>query len=190
MNTIARLTLLAYPRAFRRRFGEEYLRTVADLRRAGGRGRIRIVGRLLGDAMTVAPYMRWENLMAPVRVILIVATAVVALAGMVMGSQATVVFVAGVLVLALLGLAGKDRPIATAGHRVTRYWYWWLLGAAGAFLVGSGVLAVAEEDGGLSEMAWTAWMLSWSSAVVLALIGIVLGATRLLTNRHHTAHPH
>jgi hypothetical protein len=99
-----------------------------------------------------------------------------------MGSEAIAVVVVAILVLVGLQFAGKDRPITPTNPSITRRWYLWTAGAAGAFLLGLGVIAIAEEDGGLSELAWATWMLSWAAAGVLAVIGLGLGATRLVTS--------
>lgn len=183
MNHLARLTLLAYPRSFRRDFGPEYLRTVADLQTHGGHRRARVVMRLVGESLTTALAMRWEHLMKPTRTILTIAAAVTAVTGLVMGSEAIALFVVALVALAALIFVGRERPITPADPSLTRRWYWWLAGAAAAFLVGLGVVAVTEEDGGLPEAAWATWMLSWATAAVLALIGVGLGTTRLLVNR-------
>lgn len=184
MSRLARLTLLAYPRAFRRDFGPDYLRTVADLHTHSGHGRLRIVMRLVGESLTTALAMRWEHLMKPARTTLTIAAAVASLAGLVMGSEAIALFVVALAALAALVFAGRDRPITPADPSLTGRWYWWLAGAAATFLVGLGVVAIAEDDGGLSEAAWVTWMLSWATAAVLGVIGIGLGATRLITHRH------
>lgn len=183
MNRLARFTLLAYPRSFRRDFGPEYLRATADLHSHGRRRRFEIAGRLLGEAVTVAPAMRWEYLMKPTRTVLVVVAAVAALIGLVMGSEAIALLVVALVALAGLVFAGQDRPITPTDPSVSQRWYWWLAGAAGAFLAGLGVLAVTEEDGGLSEAAWATWMLSWATAAVLALVGVGLGTARLVTHR-------
>jgi hypothetical protein len=56
-----------------------------------------------------------------------------------------------------------------------------MTGAAGAFLLGLGVLAIDGDDE-LTSAAWATWMLSWATAAVLGVIGLGLGATRLLSN--------
>jgi hypothetical protein len=103
---------------------------------------------------------------------------------LVMGSEAIALLVVAIVVLVGLQFAGKDRPITPTDPSMTRRWYLWVAGGAGAFLLGLGVLAVAEEDGGLSEVAWATWMFSWATAAVLGVIGLGLGATRVITHRH------
>jgi hypothetical protein len=183
MNLLLRVALLAYPRSFRRHYGTEWVRTIADMRTHSHHSAIRIGGTVVAEALTTAVHMRWENLMKPTRTALTVIAATITLAALVMGSEAIAVLAVAIVVLVGLQFAGKDRPITPTDPSVTRRWYLWMAGAAAAFLLGLGVLAIAEEEGGLSEVAWATWMLSWAAAAVLALIGTGLGATRLITNR-------
>lgn len=183
MNGLARLALLAYPRAFRRRFGPEYLRTVADLHTHSPRRRARVALRLVREAVTVAPAMRWANLLEPTRTVLTIVAAVAVVVALLVGSEATAALAAALLVLAALSFAGRDRPIAPTDPSMTRRWYWWLAAAAGAFLVGLGVVAIDGDDQ-LSEAAWATWMISWAIGAVLAIVGVGLGTARLITHRH------
>ena len=183
MNRLARLTLRAYPKTFRRDFGSDYLQAANDLRRHGDHTATRVALRLVGEAMTVAPAMRWENRMRHARSALLLGAAVAALLGLVMGSEAIALLVVAAFAIAVLVLAGNDRPITASDPAVTRHWYRWLVGAAAAFLAGIAVLAIDGDDDDLSEAAWTGWMLSWTTAALLALIGTGLGATRLLARR-------
>ena len=182
MNLLARVALLAYPRSFRREYGAEWARTIADMRRHGNRSAMRVAGTVIAEVFTTAIHMRWENLMQPTKAVLTVLAATVVLAALVLGSEAIAVVAIAIVVLVGLQFAGKDRPITPTDPTVTRRWYLWMTGAAGAFLVGLGVLAIAEEDGGLSEVAWATWILSWATAAVLGVIGLGLGATRLVAN--------
>ena len=111
-------------------------------------------------------------------------TAIITLAALAVGSEAIAILLVAILVLIGLQLAGKDRPITPSDPSVTRRWYLWIAGAAGAFLFGLGVVVATEEDGGLSEVAWATWMLSWAAGAVLGVIGLGLGATRLITHRN------
>ena len=182
MKVLLRLALLAYPRSFRREYGTEWARTVADLRNHSYHSALRVSSTVVAEAFTTAVHMRWENLMKPTKTLLTVIALSVGLAALVMGSAEIAVLAIAIAVLAGLQFAGKDRPITPADPSITCRWYLWLAGAAGAFLLGLGVLAIAEEDGGLSEVAWATWMLSWASAAVLVVIGLGLGATRLVTS--------
>lgn len=182
MNLFLRVALLAYPRSFRREYGTEWARTIADMRNHNHNSALRVGGTVVAEAFTTAVHMRWDNLMKPTKTLLTVIAATIALAALVMGSEAIAVLVVAIVVLVGLQFAGKDRPITPTDPSITRGWYFWMAGAAGAFLLGLGVLAIAEEDGGLSEAAWAIWMLSWAAAAVLAVIGLGLGATRVVTN--------
>jgi hypothetical protein len=184
MNLLVRVALLAYPRSFRRHYGTEWARTIADMRTHSHHSAIRVATTVVAEAFTTAIHMRWENLMKPTKTLLTIIAAIIALAALVVGSEAIAVVVVAIVVLVGLQFAGKDRPITPTDPSMTRRWYLWVAGAAGAFLLGLGVLAVAEEDGGLSEVAWATWMFSWATAAVLGAIGLGLGATRLITRRH------
>lgn len=182
MNLLVRVALLAYPRSFRRQYGTEWARTIADMRTHSHHSALRIARTVVAEAFTSAIHMRWENLMKPTKTLLTVIAATIGLAALVMGSEAIAVLVVAIVVLVGLQLAGKDLPITPTDPSITRRWYIWIAGAAGAFLLGIAVVAIAEEDGGLSEVAWATWMLSWATAAVLALIGTGLGATRLISS--------
>jgi hypothetical protein len=127
--------------------------------------------------------------MKPTKTALTVTSGIIALAALVVGSPAIAILVVAMAALVGLQFAGKDRPITPTDPSVTRRWYLWIAGAAGAFLLGIGVVALTEEDGGLSELAWAIWMLSWATAAVLGCVGLVLGATRLITNHNSPASP-
>ena len=180
MNLLVRVALLAYPRSFRREYGTEWTRTIADMRTHGHHHAGRVSGTVIAEALTTAVQMRWENLMKPTKTLLTVIAATVALAALVMGSEAIAVLVVALVVLVGLQFAGKDRPIAPTDPSITRHWYLWMAGAASAFLIGLGVLAVDGDD--LTSAGWTTWMLSWAGAAILGFVGLGLGATRLVTN--------
>jgi hypothetical protein len=181
MNQLVRVALLAYPRSFRRQYGTEWTRTIADMRTHGHHSALRVAGTVVAEAFTTAIHMRWENLMRPTKTVLTVIAATIALAALVMGSEAIAVVVVAIVVLVGLQFAGKDRPITPTDPSMTRRWYLWMTGAAGAFLLGLGVLAIDGDDE-LTSAAWATWMLSWATAAVLGVIGLGLGATRLLSN--------
>ncbi len=181
MNLLLQVALLAFPRSFRREYGTEWTRTIADMRNHSNQSALRVGGTVVAEAFTTAIQMRWENLMKPTKTVLSVLAATIALAALVMGSAAIAVFAIALVVLVGLQFAGKDRPITPTDPSITRRWYLWMAGAAGAFLLGLGVVVITEEDGGLSSTAWATWMLSWATAAVLAVIG--LGATRLFTHQ-------
>jgi hypothetical protein len=180
MNLLLRVTLLAYPRSFRRHYGTEWTRTIADLRTYSHHSALRVGGTVAAEAFTTAIHMRWENLMKPTKTVLTVIAATITLAALVVGSEAIAILAVAIVVLVGLQFAGKDRPITPTDPSITRRWYLWMAGSSGAFLLGLGVLAIDGDD--LTSAGWATWMLSWATAAVLALIGTGLGATRLVSN--------
>ena len=182
MNLLARLTLLAYPRSFRRSFGPDYLRTVADLHDHGRHSNARVAQRLLSDALTTAPAMRWENLMNSSKLILTVIAAVAAAFGILLGAPFVAFPMLAVFAALALGARRHDQPIATEAANWGRRWYLWLATAGGLFLVGFAML-LTEADGGLSNVAWAVWILSWLAAAIVATVGLGLGATRIINHR-------
>ena len=182
MNWLARLTLLAYPRSFRRSFGPDYLRTVADLRNHGRHNNARVAQRLLTDALTTAPAMRWEHLMNSAKLVLTVIAAVAAAFGILLGAPIVAFPMLAVFAALALGARHHDQPIATEAADWGRRWYLWLATAAGLFLLGFAML-LTEEDGGLSSVAWAVWILSWLAAAIVAAVGLGLGATRVISQR-------
>ena len=180
MNLLVRVALLAYPRSFRRHYGAEWTRTIADMRTHSHHSSVRVAGTVVAEAFTTALHMRWENLMKPTKTVLTVIAATIALAALAIGSEAIAVLAVAIVALAGLQFAGKDRPITPTDPSITRRWYFWMTGAAGAFLLGLGVLAIDGDD--LTSAGWATWMLSWATAAVLAVIGLGLGATRLINN--------
>lgn len=183
MKRLARLTLLAYPRGFRRDFGRDYIQAAADLRTHGDHTSIRLAGRLVGDALTTAPTMRWENLMNSTKLTLTVIVAVAAAFGILIG--APIIALPLLAVLAVLGISARrhNQPIQAQAAAWGARWYLWLAAAAALFLVGFAML-LTEENGGLSTAAWAVWILSWLAAGIVAAVGVGLGVTRLAHNRH------
>ena len=182
MRLLARLTLLAYPRSFRTGFGADYLQTIADLQTFGAHSRLRIAGRLIGDALTTAPTMRWESLMSSAKHILVVLAAVAAAFGVLLGAPFVALPTIAIFAVLVLVARRHDRPIATEAAAWSERWYLWIAVAAGLFLVGLAVVAV-DGDGELSTPAWATWILSWLGAAVLAAVGLGLGAFRLVGHR-------
>lgn len=182
MNRLARLTLLAYPRAFRRDFGSDYLQAATDLRTYGRHTRRQIAGRLVGDALTTAPAMRWEYLMDSAKLVLALVAAIAAAFGLLLGAPMVALPMLAILALLVIGARRHDQPIATEAVAWSKRWYLWLAAAAAMFFVGLGVLA-ADGDGELSAPVWATWILSWLAAAVVATVGLGLGATRLVNHR-------
>jgi len=180
MNLLVRVALLAYPRSFRHQYGAEWTRTIADMHTHSHHSALRVGGTVVTEAFTTAVHMRWENLMKPTKTALTVIAATITLAALVVESEAIAILAIAIVVLVGLQFAGKDRPITPTDPSMTRRWYFWMAGAACAFLLGLGVLAVDGDD--LTSAGWATWMLSWAAAAVLGVIGLGLGATRLVTN--------
>jgi hypothetical protein len=183
MNLLVRVALLAYPRSFRRHYGTEWVRTVADLQTYGHRSSLRVAGTVIIDALTIALRMRWDNLKTPNKIALSVVAASLALAAAATGSEATAIFVLAIIALLGLQLAGKDRPIAAHDPSITRGWYIWLAAAVALFMFGFMFLAFW-----LTEIGWAIWMLSWAAATVVGLLGLGLGVTHLFMSRRSAAH--
>ena len=182
MKRVARLALLAYPRSFRRDFGDQYLQLVDDLRDHRGHGRSRVLARLLTDTLLTAPAMRWEHLMHSGRIVLPVIAAVVAAFAVLIG--APIVAQALVALFAALAIAAHrhDQPIATEAADWGRRWYAWLLTAGALAMVGFAALST-HDDGDLSTVAWATWILSWLAAGIVGIVGVGLGAMHLRRHR-------
>jgi hypothetical protein len=181
VSRLARITLYAYPRSFRDRFGAEYVQTIADLRRHDGHRSVR-TARLLMDALVTAPAMRWECLMNTTRVVLPVVTAVAAAAAVVIGAPFVALPLLVILAALVVAARRHDQPLAVETSRWAGRWVRWLVAGAGLFLLGLTVLAVDGDDE-LSTVAWAIWLLSWIAGGVVAAVGVGLGATRLLGQR-------
>ena len=181
MSWLARLTLIAYPKDFRQQFGPDYLQAVADLHTHGQRNHIHIASRVLADAVTTAPTMRWENLMNSHKLI-ITAIAVVAITGGLFLAGPIVALPLAVVAALVISARRHDRPIATEAATWGQRWYAWLAVAAGLFAIGAAMLFTAD-DGDLNTAAWAVWILSWLSGAVVAVAGLGLGATRIAQQR-------
>lgn len=182
MNRLARLTLLAYPRSFRRDFGADYLQAATDLDTHGQHSRLRVAGRLAGDVLTTATAMRWEHLMKPGKLIVTVVVAVAAAFGLLLGAPMVALPMLAILAVLAISARRHDQPIATEATAWSQRWYLWLAVAAGMFLLGLAVLA-ADGDGELSSPVWAVWNLTWLAAAVIATVGLGLDATRLVNHR-------
>lgn len=174
----ARLVLAAYPRSFRRRYGDEVARSVVDLRRHGGVGRAALAARMALDVARSAPRMRWESLMSRrSRPLAIAVVLSVGLAALAVGSPVFVVVLGAVVVLLALLVRSGDRPIVADPGQTVR-WHRWVVAGVAAFAVGFLILVVDGDE--LTSPGWAAWMLSWATGTVLVAFGLVLGAARLL----------
>lgn len=182
MNRLVRIALLAYPREFRRRYGNEWARTIRDMRVHRGLSRGRVAGRVLADVIATAPRMRWETMMGTAKTALTILALLVVAVGLVIGSPAVAVPVIGIAALAVIRSSRHDRPIAAELTAWSARWYAWLAAGAGLFVVGFGAL-LTEEDGGLTEVAWATWILSWLAGAIIGVIGLGLGVVRLAKHR-------
>lgn len=183
MIRLARLALLAYPRTFRRDFGRDYLQTATDLHTHGDHTSMRLAGRLIRDALTTAPTMRWENLMNSSKDSLTVIAAVAAAVGIIIGAPILAIPSLAVLAALVLSARRHGRAIPAEAAAWGQRWYVWLAAAAGLTLVGFAML-LTEGDDGMSTPAWAVWISSWLTAALFAAIGVGLGATRLARSRN------
>lgn len=182
MSLLLKVALLAYPPQFRRRFGTEWTRAMHDRRVHGNQSAGRLAATVVTDVFLNAPPMRWETLTTPSRALLSIAAITVALAALAVGSPAIGILLIALIVVFALQAVGAKRPIAGADLVLVQRWYLWLAAAAGSFLVGLVVVIIDNADD-LTTVGWATWLLTWSAAVVLAITGLALGATRLVLQR-------
>lgn len=182
---VSRLVLVAYPKSFRRAYGDEVARSVDDLRRHDHVRGLRLWARLAGDVARTAPRMRLESLMSRshAKPIAIAGLLVIAVMAAAIGSPVFLLLIAAVAGLLFLLTRSAGRPIATDAG-LTHHWYRWLVAGAASFAAGFGILVVDGPE--LSEIGWTVWMLTFAGGVVLVLFGLVLGGSRLLARTRTT----
>jgi hypothetical protein len=171
-----RLVLLAYPRAFRKRYGDEMARTVRDLRRHDDLSRPRLAFHVARDVALTAPRLRMEHLMTPTKVLAVVVLAVLTALAAIAGSPRFLLLFLVPLVFVAILVHRHDRPITNSvGSQ-----HWWRWGVCGAALLGMLILA----EGAGPDFDWFPWLGLWFLALTgLALIGIsfVLGTAHLLS---------
>jgi hypothetical protein len=172
----SRLVLRAYPRAFRRAYGDEITRSISDLRTHGHRSRASVLWLVAADTLRTAPRLRMESLMGNHRLVTFTAVLTVAVLAALVGSPLLLLVVAAVVALMAILIRRGDRPIV-ADATSAAHWYRWLAAGAGCAAIGGVVLVVDGPE--LSSVGWTIWMLSWTAALVLVLFGLVLASTRL-----------
>lgn len=173
----ARLVLLAYPRSFRRDFGDDLVQSVADMRRHGGMSRLALFGRVGIDVVRTAPRMRLESLMKNHKPLAVAAVLSIGLFAALVGSPSFYLMIACLAVVLVLVARTGDRPI-TGDPTRTAHWYRWVGAGAASFAVG--LIAAMIDGPNFSEFGWTVWALSWAAAIVLAVYGLVLASTRYL----------
>ncbi len=172
-----RLVLLAYPRSFRREFGEDVAQSMGDMRRHGGMSRLGLFGRVGIDVVRTAPRMRLESLMKNHKPIAVSAVLSIGLLAALVGSPGFYLMVACLAVVLVIVARTGDRPV-TGDPAQTGHWYRWV--GAGAVSFAVGVIAAVIDGPNFSELGWTIWALSWAVAIVLAVYGLVLASTRYL----------
>ena len=177
----ARLVLLAYPRSFRREFGEDLVQSIADMRRHGGLSRFGVFGRVGIDVVRTAPRMRLESLMKNHKPLAVAAVLSVGLFAALVGSPSFYLMIVCIAAVLVIVARTGDRPI-TGDPAHGAHWYRWLGAGAVSFAVGVGAAVIDGPD--FSEAGWTIWAFSWAVAIVLAVYGLVLASTRYL---HRTA---
>ncbi len=113
-----------------------------------------------------------------VPVVLLSVAVMAALVGSPMLGLAAVAVAAAITVVAIMA-RGADQPIRTIGS--SSHPGRWLLGSVAAFAVGAVVLVIDGDE--LTEGGWLVWMLSWSSALVLAVTAAMTALSRLVQRR-------
>jgi len=174
---VDRLILATYPRSFRREYGEEVLRTLADRRTHGGRPSGQVTRQFVVDAVRTAPRMRVEVLVNDHRALALTLPLAVAVVAALVGSPLLLLLLLAVVGAAAVLLRRGERPLVTDPGTTGR-WYRWLGAGAAAFAVGAIVLVVDGPE--LSSPGWATWMGSWSLGLVLVLFSLVLLSSRLL----------
>jgi uncharacterized membrane protein len=181
MPLAARLLLAAFPKAFRREFGDDIAQAVRDMRRHGGLGRWRVLARLTIDVVRTAPRMRWESLMSNARLTLIAGVISIGLIAAVVGHPMFIMLIVSVLALVALLIRKHDRPIAIEPESAV-HWYRWV--AAGAASFAAGFVVLFFDGNELTSAGWRIWMFSWATGLVLVVFGLILGFTALVNRRH------
>lgn len=162
-----RIILRAYPRSFRDQFGPDMTQLFLDRRRHGANGTA-LVLREAGDCLRTAPRLHLEGSMSrTVIIVLLTATVTLALAGGPIG------LIPAALLAVVLVLRRDERPIGASG------WHWWTWFAAGAAALAIALIVLAIDGDELTTAGWTIAFVSFNAAVVLALVGLATGASRL-----------
>lgn len=170
----------AYPVGLRREFGADMFQLLVDRHRRDGVSVWRLLVSELGDAVVVAPRLRWEESLMSRFVMIGVAGAAALLAGIAVGPAATVPVVAGVLLVVVAAMRrSQPLPARGLGRRPVT-----LLLAGLACLTVAVVLGLtAQHD--LGEVAWALF-------TALSIVGTLLtliGGVATLTQRGAVAPP-
>ena len=183
--------LLAYPRDFRSRFGDQMAQVAADL--ASHTSPLRLWPRILGDVVASAPRQRMESLMdrfspGSRAYVVFVLAAASALAVVLVGTA--VPHSLPILALGLAVLAFRRRR--QLGHLAATRSRWYLFLAAGAATLASiAVLAriLPDYDGALADTLWYAAFFAFLFAWLLIATAAVLAATTAWNHFKPTHHP-
>jgi len=176
-----RLMLHAYPKEFRRSFGDAMLQTVVDRHSHDGLSWSRLVARELFDATRVAPLMRWESPMNRILIVVIVAASA-ALAAIAF-SPVVLIPLAVIMVAADVWWARQDRPIES--NALAYRWHWWL--AAGLATIAIGVAIPAINGGELDGGWWAVFALALLAGTAMTLTAIFLALSGPMRSSRHPA---
>jgi hypothetical protein len=174
----------AYPSRFRREYADEMTQLFTDrARRDGAR---RAWASAVRDLMISAPSEHRETFMHATPqtklVIAAVAISVMALAALIVGGA----LIAMVLLLLLAWVV--TAILRTRGHGISSH-RWWKFAGAGVgvfvvlFVVFAGPWPESWRSSVNGEVAWSVAMLGFSTALVLIVVGALLGVAQLAARR-------
>ena len=186
-----RLFLLAYPRTFRRRFGDEMAQAFADL--ASRTSRLRLWSHTLADVAVSLPRQQLESLMdrfSPgARAYVVFALAALSAVAVVLVAFAVPLSLP-IMAIATVVLAVRRRH--HLGHLAATGSRWYLFLAAGvATLALIALLAAVLPDyhGAVEDALWYAAFGSFLLGWLLIATGIVLAVTTAWKRFTPTRHP-
>lgn len=185
-----RLLLLAYPRSFRRRFGDDMAQVFADM--DSHASRLRLWPRTLADVACSVPRQRLESFMdrfSPgARAYVAFALAVISAVGVVLVGSA-VPLALPILALAAFALAFRHRH--QLGHLAATGSRWYLFLAAGAATLAfiallAGVLP--DYHGAIADGLWYGalflFLLGWLLIATGAALAMATAWKRITPRRH------
>ncbi|MEA2826463.1 MAG: hypothetical protein QOG43_902 [Actinomycetota bacterium] len=185
-----RLLLLAYPRSFRRRFGDDMAQIFADLE--SHTSRLRLWPRTIVDMAASVPRQRLESLMdrfSPgARAYVAFALAVISAVAVVLVGSA-VPLALPIVAIAALALALRHRH--QLGHLATTGSRWYLFLAAGAATLASIVVlagVLPDYQGAVADALWYGalflFLLGWLLIATGAVLAVATAWKRLTPTRH------
>ena len=179
-----RLMLHAYPKEFRRSYGDAMLQTVIDRHGHDGLSWSRLVAREFFDATRVAPLMRWESPMN--RIVLVVLVAAGAALAAIAFSPVVLIPLAVIMIAAVVWWSRHDRPIES--NALAHRWHWWLVAGLATIAIG---VAIPAIDGGELDGGWWAVfalaLLAGTAMTLAGIIGALNGPTRPSQHPAHSA---